>query len=54
MVAELAALREKVRKLEVQSKQGKKAASIINQMVASGAVQQDAEDSIVLQGVDGE
>ena len=53
-VEELGALRAKVRKLELQSKQGKKASNIIHQMIAGGMVQQDAEDSIILQGEDGE
>ena len=46
-------MRAKVRKLEQESKKGKKAASIVNQMVASGFVNQDGEDSIILQGNDG-
>ena len=52
-VKELSKLRAKVRKLELESKQGKKATSIVQQMIAGGMVQQDAEDSIVLQGNDG-
>ena len=52
-VEELSKLRAKVRKLELESKQGKKATSIVQQMIAGGMVQQDAEDSIVLQGNDG-
>ena len=51
--AELVALRAKVRSLEASSKKGKQAASIVNQMIAEGLVQQDAEDSIILQGNDG-
>ena len=35
---ELIAMRAKVRKLELESKKGKKAASIVNQMIASGFV----------------
>ena len=50
---ELIAMRAKVRKLELESKKGKKATSIVQQMIAGGMVQQDAEDSIVLQGNDG-
>ena len=52
-VDELEKLRAKVRKLEQESKKGKKASSIVHQMIASGFVQQDAEDSIILQGNDG-
>ena len=51
--AELVALRAKVRSLEASSKKGKQAASIVHQMIAEGLVQQDAEDSIILQGNDG-
>ena len=51
--AEVVALRAKVRSLESSSKKGKQAASIVNQMIAEGLVQQDAEDSIILQGNDG-
>ena len=52
-IVELARLKEKVRRLESSSKKGKQASSIVHQMIASGFVQQDAEDSIVLQGPEG-
>ena len=52
-IAELSRLREKIRKLESESKKGKQAASIVNQMVGAGMVIQDGEDSIILNGNEG-
>ena len=52
-IAELSRLKEKVRKLESESKKGKQATSIVNQMVGAGMVIQDGEDSIILNGNEG-
>ena len=52
-IVELARLKEKVRRLESSSKKGKQASSIVHQMIASGFVQQDADDSIILNGNEG-
>ena len=53
-LAELAALRARVQGLEQQANQGKFASSLLSQMVSAGHIQQDSEDSVVLNAANGQ
>ncbi len=53
-MAELAALRARIQGLKQQADQGKFASSLINQMVSAGHIQQDSEDSVILNAANGQ
>ena len=53
-LAELASMRARMQELEQQAVNGKAAASLINQMINAGHIQQDSETTIVLNGPEGQ